>query len=148
MSKPRNIRAGARLTLGQAARLARESHTEEAAFAAGAERAAEREAVAQVRVTRAATRAAAKVIRRAQPAESTRATYLQHLSDGMTQAEIAKLYGVSRQSVHQLTTGYEAKRLQNKKQDAERRAGAREYACGVCGELGHNAQSHQNGDVP
>jgi hypothetical protein len=75
-------------------------------------------------------------------AGSTREVYAIALAEpGATLSSVAKRYGVTRQSVHQLTTGYRAKVLQNRKQDDVRRVGTREYTCGACGGVGHNART-------
>jgi hypothetical protein len=77
-------------------------------------------------------------------AETTREVYQRALAEpGATITSVAKKYGVSRQAVHQLTTGYQAKLLQNRKQDDVRRTSDRQYICSVCGVSGHNARSHQ-----
>ena len=83
-----------------------------------------------------------KVVSEEKSATTTREVYVAALAEpGATISSVAHRFRVSRQAVHQLTTGYRAKVLQNRKQDDVRRGGYRQYTCGACGGIGHNART-------
>lgn len=78
-------------------------------------------------------------------AASTREVYLVEIEAGLSHAQVAAKYGVSRQAVHNQTTGYEAQ--------AKRRRRYREgtlgqavgtKTCSVCGARDHNAGRHRH----
>ena len=68
--------------------------------------------------------------------------YRREVAAGATPAAVAKKYGVTRQTVHAMTDGYDAKTIRMRKIDAKRNAWRKRATCGVCGEEGHSARRH------
>lgn len=76
-------------------------------------------------------------------AKGRRELYRTHIKAGMTQAEVAELYGVSRQAVHQTTRDKLVREAARRSYDRGDRA--TEVTCAACGRKGHRTKCRGEG---